>query len=1417
MRMHLGVIIGGHSSDVCIDLEAGHTVAALRQALEEYGAVRISHLYKVGHADPLDEDALVAQAGLVSGDLLSDRRQLEDDAVTGTRLVITQGYGVGRSVLLSATPVTVGREASCDLVVDDPQISREQFSVYLAENGEVVLAPNTSSTNPVRINGLENAQTVTLSERDTIAGGGTSFAIRRREAAPPTKTDRFGATPFNRTPYFRRDLPEQELPVIEVPAAKRKNRFRYLAAISPLFAGIGMALFLDNPRFLLFAALSPIIAIGNWIDQRYLSGKEHREAHERFDVELGERGVQINQAMQNQREARFDLAPDIDELAFRAGSQSEKLWLRDRRAPDFLELRVGIGDVESGLDFSNDRAGEPAHNDRLDEINLAGKVLVDVPVTMPLAEVGALAIVGDDAKASSLAGSLIVQAAALHSPEDLVILGMTEPRRELHKWMKWLPHTRSAASPLGGDHLAVGGDNTASILKALAVVTSERAQALEGRMDVRWPWLLIVLDGELSPDAPLVSQILEAGPAVGISVIWLCRDTASVPRQVKAVAKIQSEPSEPTVLSFVDPGRRDQHLDPERIEFRLANRTARSLAALRDASSANAATALPAMVTLLDVLGRSAIDPDAIARKWQSNVGYSLKAPFAMSSDGPFELDLVADGPHGLIGGTSGSGKSELLQSLLTGLVLENSPRRLNLLFIDYKGGALSKKFDSIPHTVGSVTNLDTLMANRALTSLLAELNYRMKLFDGLDMQKMLRERPDIAPASLVLVVDEFAALVRELPQFVDGVVSIAERGRSLGIHLLLATQRPSGSINDNIQQNTDLRIALRMISSSESSNVIGAQDAAFIPKPLQGRAIAKKAGRLIPIQSAYSEAPFQGDEKPAVMIKPFVVAGESADIMERTLVFTGGAFTEATSNTAPAAHQLERVLRAIAHIGAEPGRSPWQAPLPEQILLSQALSQFDTEGTAEFPAVVGVLDDPERQRQLVCQFDLSDGPLFAFGGAGSGKSTMLETIATAASNRSTAAATPLSIMLFDFASRSLARMKTLPHVDLYVDGDDIEAATRAIALLEHAVAERRSQIGTDAGKGPTFDPVLLVIDGWDNLDETLRPNNVGSHDLHQWFEKLEGLVTRGRQYGIYTVAATSQNVRTRLLSAIPHRLVLRQPGENEYRALGVSSKLSKDLSLRPGQAIDAEGSIIQIAVVDDLVTAADPPAGGAASALSVIAPLPDRVPVRPTAPDEGLAMGLEDLTGQTVTFDPGLRRLLVLGPPRSGKSMVLALLGEQFLARGYDVVVVGSERSPLASEKFNWTASLFGDGKHLGTEGPEMAELSDRSVLLVDDLEDYDGREVYPWFEDLVSKPAVVIGSTAGVRRVSNQNPIFGHLRNGRANLILQSTSREITEALGAKVEIRPGLGLRPGRGVLLVDRIPRVLQCFEAETPIG
>ena len=227
-----------------------------------------------------------------------------------------------------------------------------------------------------------------------------------------------------------------------------------------------------------------------------------------------------------------------------------------------------------------------------------------------------------------------------------------------------------------------------------------------------------------------------------------------------------------------------------------------------------------------------------------------------MGPSGPLVLDLVEHGPHALIGGTSGAGKSELLQSIVAALIHEYPPTRLTFLFVDYKGGAATEVFNTVPHTVGYVTNLDASLSLRALTSLRAELNHRMRLMEGKakDLAEMLEKHPDEAPPSLVIVVDEFATLVKEVPEFVAGVVDIAQRGRSLGVHLILATQRPSGSVNDNILANTNLRISLRMLDASESRTVIGVPAAADIPLPLKGRGFAKLGpSDLIEFQSAFT------------------------------------------------------------------------------------------------------------------------------------------------------------------------------------------------------------------------------------------------------------------------------------------------------------------------------------------------------------------------------------------------------------------------------------------------------------------------------------------------------------------------------------------------------------------------------------
>ena len=293
---------------------------------------------------------------------------------------------------------------------------------------------------------------------------------------------------------------------------------------------------------------------------------------------------------------------------------------------------------------------------------------------------------------------------------------------------------------------------------------------------------------------------------------------------------------------FTDPEIPPEHLEPEPANARLIDQVAMSLAPLRDATAASATTAIPRVVPLLSLFGPELPTPLSIAARWAEPKPYGLRAPIGVGPAGPLELDLVEHGPHALIGGTSGAGKSELLQSIVAALIHEYPPTRLTFLFVDYKGGAASVVFNDVPHTVGYVTNLEANLSLRALTSLRAELNHRMRLMEGKakDLAEMLERYPDEAPPSLVIVVDEFATLVKEVPDFVAGVVDIAQRGRSLGVHLILATQRPSGSVNENILANTNLRISLRMLDGMESKTIIGIGSAAEIPLPLKGRGFAR-------------------------------------------------------------------------------------------------------------------------------------------------------------------------------------------------------------------------------------------------------------------------------------------------------------------------------------------------------------------------------------------------------------------------------------------------------------------------------------------------------------------------------------------------------------------------------------------------
>ncbi len=272
------------------------------------------------------------------------------------------------------------------------------------------------------------------------------------------------------------------------------------------------------------------------------------------------------------------------------------------------------------------------------------------------------------------------------------------------------------------------------------------------------------------------------------------------------------------------------------------DRVARALAPVRDVSREDPADSIPADVRLLDILGMPEPTAEHILQSW-GRTGRTTRVPIGLGSGQPYEIDLRTDGPHGLIAGTTGAGKSELLQTLIASLAVANRPDEMTFVLIDYKGGAAFKDCARLPHTVGMVTDLDGHATERALESLAAELRRREEILldagaKDIDDYNDLRTADPGLPAMprLVLIIDEFAAMVTELPDFVTGLVDIGRRGRSLGVHLILATQRPAGVVTADIRANTNLRIALRVTDPDESTDVLDSPEAAQISKSTPGR-----------------------------------------------------------------------------------------------------------------------------------------------------------------------------------------------------------------------------------------------------------------------------------------------------------------------------------------------------------------------------------------------------------------------------------------------------------------------------------------------------------------------------------------------------------------------------------------------------
>ncbi|MBO1750791.1 FHA domain-containing protein [Actinotalea sp. BY-33] len=1183
------------------------------------------------------------------------------------RVRVVAGPDAGREIDLQGDACTVGRGSAATVVLSDPLVSRLHARLLLAGG---VVVQDEGSAHGTRVGGrpVLRAQPVGWGER--IELGRTVIEVHRGDAPLPSSE-----VAVLRPPRFGGRLDAEELEIPSPPSAPRRQAFPWPMMLMPALLGGAMFAMSRSPFSLMFMLGFPILMSLNHVVSRRQQAREHAAELGAWRVEVDEALEQLDAAAERQRGRAVEDEPDLVTVRERVLARHVSTWGRTRADEDFLSVRAGTGPRPAVVTASVARGGERAQRElALREVSRRAE-LADQPVPVPLAAHRLVAITcADRARADAAVRALLVRLAATHSPTDLTIAAVLGPESEhVETWLRWLPHT--ARRIAGLPPVAVGATAGAGLLEALVSQDAVRAHTV------------CVVDDRAGVPRRVVEAVAGEAPEAQVHLLWVGADPEQVPAATDLLVDLDSRR-----VRRRDRGGDDVVEVTDELDLAAAWQTARVLTAFRDeAAVVPPDSALPESVRLPD-LGTDLSDPDdvnAVLDRWTTASG--LRAQLGAGADGVVTVDLREDGPHGLVAGTTGSGKSELLQTLLCSLATNNPPSRITFLLVDYKGGAAFRECADLPHTVGYITDLTPALVQRALVSLRAELAAREHLLaehGAKDLVALERLRPDLAPPSMLICVDEFAALLGEVPEFVDGVVDVAQRGRSLGMHLLLATQRPAGVVTPQIKANTDLRIALRMASTEDSSDVIDAPDAAVLSRRTPGRAWLRRTGHgtreLVQVGWVGAHARL-ADADGAVQVRPFSARATAE-------VTTGTGRVHERSD-------LERLVltvgEAFARSGLPAPSRPWLPPLPEEVPIlrgdrgaillgpgasdEQAVPGSSPEVRSCTPApgslAIGLADQPDEQTQPPLVVDYAHaGHLLAHGASGSGKTELLRTVALAATLADEPA--PCLVYAIDAAGGGLGVLEELPSVGSVVVEQQPERVQRLIRMVHRTIAERNALLARHgvadltalAAVGVVMPRVHLLVD---NLGALVEQLDQGGPLRRAHVDQLASILQDGRRCGVHVTATTPRRagLPSSLATSFGQRIVLRMTSVDDYQVLGVAPNVLDDRS-PAGRGLLGR-SEVQVATVGGAGTPdqarllreiADTERGRYAAQPPVaIPPMPTRVPADlvPAPERDEVCLGVDADLAAGVMLPLLAGPLLVSGRSRSGRTSLLLGVAE--------------------------------------------------------------------------------------------------------------------------------------------------------------
>ncbi|KPC91127.1 secretion protein EccC [Streptomyces sp. NRRL F-6602] len=1054
-------------------------------------------------------------------------------------------------------------------------------------------------------------------------------------------------------------------------------------------------------------------------------GQMMRKASERKQRLKGERRDYLRYLTQIRRKVRNAVVDQQKALAWRhpppgalwqlAGTT--RLWERRPQDEDFGEIRVAVGDQKLGLRLTPTATTpvedlEPLSAHALRSFIRAYSTVPEQPIAIYLRAWARVLFRGDEERIRSLARAIVAQLVTFHAPDDVwVALCVSDERRADWEWVKWLPHNLHPQENDGAGPARMFVSAFNELEDLLGAEFMERPtfdpEAPPGRDE---PFTVIVLDGGTVPARHRVDG---AGFRNAV-VLDLTGALSWRPGRVTLRFDVSEDSFE---LVRTDRERKEQTTRlgrPDTLGTIGATALAKRLAPYRmGMGGGDSSEPLSSDVELTTLLGISDLyrhDPQTL---WQQSTGSNrLKVPIAVGPDGsPVELDIKESaqggtGPHGMLIGATGSGKSELLRTLVLALALSNSSETLNFVLVDFKGGATFLGLDELPHVSAVITNLagEAALVGRMQDALHGELIRRQELLraagnytSALDYEKARAAGTPLEPLpSLFVIVDEFSELLSAHREFMELFVMIGRLGRSLGVHLLLASQRLDEGRMHQLESHLSYRIGLRTFSAMESRGVLGVPDAYQLP-PQPGSGYLKSGVEaLTRFRAAYVSGPYQQRRSRAnqARVASQTVPWTASYVVPRQVPDLPEPEPEPEEETGDTllSVAVERLIGA-----GPPAHQVWLPPLDLPATLDQVLPPLTPHPelgltTVDWPmrgrltVPVGIVDKPFEQIRDLLTVDLSGvgGNVAVVGGPQSGKSTMVRTILTALALTHT----PREVQFYclDFGGGTLAQLAGLPHTAGVAARLDSERVSRVISevtalladrerfFLDHGIDSmatyRRRRAAGEFADQPHGD-VFLVIDGWSTVRQ----------DFDRYIQTFASIAARGLNYGVHLIVTAARWVE--LTAAVRDQagthLELRMGDPMDSQ---IDTRRAATVPRIPGRGLTREGKLHYLTALPriDGAESADDLADGVASLVAAVkeswrgpnAPrvrmLPTKLPVRELPPAGGdfrVPIGLEQERLSVVWHDfSESPHLVVVGDTESGKTNLLRLVAKAITER---------------------------------------------------------------------------------------------------------------------------------------------------------